>query len=270
MRSTAHVRNHAIHPALVPFPFAFLSGAAAFDWLGWLANRPAFWTAGGYLAPAGVATALIAAVPGLIDYFYTVPPQSTGKQRATRHALGNVTALVLIGLAWWLRGGAGQPPTAATLALDAAGAAALVYAGWLGGTLVGRNLIGVDHRYANAGRWQKQTVEAKKGEPVVVAAADELEEGQMKLLRVRIGGSSNGHRRIALARTTGGYVAFDDRCTHRGGSLAGGVLVDDVVHCLWHGSQFECATGKVHCGPAKREIKTYEVKQDKGKITLRL
>ncbi|MGH9311951.1 MAG: Rieske (2Fe-2S) protein [Vicinamibacterales bacterium] len=41
---------------------------------------------------------------------------------------------------------------------------------------------------------------------VPVAAADELERGQMKLLRV------NG-KRIALARTPDGYVAFDDRCT---------------------------------------------------------
>jgi nitrite reductase/ring-hydroxylating ferredoxin subunit len=51
----------------------------------------------------------------------------------------------------------------------------------------------------------------------------------MKLLRI-------GDLRIVLGRTSDGYVAFDDRCTHRGGSLAGGVMVDGTVQCLWHGS----------------------------------
>jgi nitrite reductase/ring-hydroxylating ferredoxin subunit len=41
-----------------------------------------------------------------------------------------------------------------------------------------------------------------------------------------------------LARTEEGYVAFDDRCTHKGGSLAAGVMVWGTVQCLWHGSQF--------------------------------
>jgi uncharacterized membrane protein len=31
MRSTAHVGGHPIHPMLIPFPFALLSVATAFD-----------------------------------------------------------------------------------------------------------------------------------------------------------------------------------------------------------------------------------------------
>jgi nitrite reductase/ring-hydroxylating ferredoxin subunit len=192
---------------------------------------------------------------------YTVPPRSTGKARAARHGLSNVAAIALIGSSWWIRGGSVSAPTGLTLTLDVLGAAVLSYAGWLGGTLVSRNLISVDHRYANKGKWQDQRVHARRGDEVPVADADELEEGQMKLLRV------NGAR-IALARTDKGYVAFDDRCTHRGGSLAGGVLIDGVVHCLWHGSQFQCATGKVHCGPATRGIQTYEVRSERNVVKL--
>ena len=48
--------------------------------------------------------ALLAAVPGVIDYLYTVPPRSTGKRRATRHAIVNLSAIALFALAWWLRG----------------------------------------------------------------------------------------------------------------------------------------------------------------------
>ena len=254
--------NHAIHPALIPFPFAFLFGAAAFNLAGRVLNQPALWTTGGHLAIAGAATGVLAAIPGLVDFVYTVPPKSTGKARAARHGIANVTALLLIAGSRWLRGSAGAEPTMMTLALDVVGAAILCYAGWLGGTLVSRNLIGVDHRYANAGKWSEERVEARKGEAVQVATVDELEEGQMKLIRV-------GGRRIALARTPDGFVAFDDRCTHRGGSLAGGVLIEGVVQCLWHGSQFECGSGKVRCGPAKKQVRTFDVETEGKSVMVR-
>jgi nitrite reductase/ring-hydroxylating ferredoxin subunit len=83
----------------------------------------------------------------------------------------------------------------------------------------------------------------------------------MKLLRI-------GDKRIVLARTETGYVAFDDRCTHKGGSLAGGVMVCGTVQCLWHGSQFDVSTGSVKAGPAKKEIRVYEVKEEGGQLKL--
>ena len=67
MRSRASIKGHPIHPALIPFPFAFLVGALAFDAAGVVMDRPAFWTTGAYLAVAGVGAALVAAIPGFID-----------------------------------------------------------------------------------------------------------------------------------------------------------------------------------------------------------
>ena len=83
MRSKASYQGHPIHPALIPFPFAFLYGAFLFDVAGRLAEWPGWWTTGSYLSLVGVVAALIAAVPGFIDYFNTVPPKSSGKRRAT-------------------------------------------------------------------------------------------------------------------------------------------------------------------------------------------
>jgi nitrite reductase/ring-hydroxylating ferredoxin subunit/uncharacterized membrane protein len=261
LRSRAQLQSHPIHPALIPFPFAFLTGAAFFDAVGVLRDAPHLWTTGGHLQIAGIACGLLAAVPGAIDYVYTVPPASSGKARATRHAIGNVAALVLFTLAWLSRGPQWEPG-ALTLGLDAAGAALLAYSGYLGGTLVTRNMIGVDHRYADAGKWQEGSFTAARGAPLVVGHTEDLEIGQMKLLRI------NG-RRIVLARTAKGYTAFDDRCTHRGGSLAGGVLIDDTVHCLWHGSQFDTTTGVPTCGPAKKPISVLDVKETKdGQVVL--
>lgn len=110
MRSRASYKGHPIHPALIPVPFAFLCGAFAFDVVGRILGREELWTTGAHLALAGIGMALVAAVPGMIDYLYAVPPNSSGKKRATKRAAVNFSAVALFALAWWNRGGADLPP----------------------------------------------------------------------------------------------------------------------------------------------------------------
>jgi nitrite reductase/ring-hydroxylating ferredoxin subunit/uncharacterized membrane protein len=260
VRSKVQVRGHPLHPMLIPFPLAFLTGAFAADVAGTLLDVEGLWITAYYLSIGGVAMGVLAAVPGLIDYRYVVPPRSSGKRRATMHLLVNVAALLLFALAWIVRGAAEIPPDPATLLVEGIAVALLLMGGWMGGTLVYRNQIGIDHRYAEAGKWKEARVPRRAGE-AVVADADELQVDQMKLLRV-------GERRIVLARTEEGYVAFDDRCTHRGGSLAGGLMSCGTVHCPWHGSQFDVRSGEVRAGPATEPIGTYAVRQEGGKVHL--
>jgi nitrite reductase/ring-hydroxylating ferredoxin subunit/uncharacterized membrane protein len=261
MRSRAQFKAHPIHPALIPFPFAFLAGTLPFDALGMILGRPGLGLTGAYLTLAGLGAGLVAAIPGAIDYLYTVPPESSAKRRATQHAAGNLVALALFGTAFALRTDSWQPGLA-TLGLEFLGTGVLLYSGWLGGTLVTRNLISVDHRYAQAGKWQEAQLSPRGSAPLVVGHVDDLKESQMKLLHV------NG-RRLVLARTSEGYRAFEDRCTHRGGSLAGGVLICGTVQCLWHGSQFDVSTGAVTCGPARKSIRAYELEEKKnGQLVL--
>jgi nitrite reductase/ring-hydroxylating ferredoxin subunit len=144
--------------------------------------------------------------------------------------------------------------------LEVIGVSLMVIAGWMGGTLVYRNQIGVDIRYANAGKWKESSYDTNN-EELEVATTDELKINSMKLLRVN-------DKRIVLARTEDRYVAFDDRCTHRGGTLAGGSTMCNTVQCPWHGSQFDIVTGAVKSGPAKEPIKTYIVKESQGKVVL--
>ncbi|MBX6313338.1 MAG: Rieske 2Fe-2S domain-containing protein [Isosphaeraceae bacterium] len=262
MRSAAHFQTHPIHPMLVAFPLGFLFGSLVFDAAGRLADWPSGWTTGAYLNIAAIATGLVAAVPGLIDYLYAVPPQSSGKSRAFQHMLINVSALASFALAWIFRDTRTLMPGLGTLVLEVLGVGLVTWGGWLGGTLVYRNQIGVDHRYAGAGRWKEQKVEARPGQPVTVAQADELKPNQMKLLRLADG------RRLVLGRTESGYVVFDDHCTHKGGSLADGVMACGIVTCPWHGSQFDVASGQVKSGPAERPISTYRVEQADGEVRL--
>jgi nitrite reductase/ring-hydroxylating ferredoxin subunit/uncharacterized membrane protein len=260
MRSAAHFRGHPIHPMLIPFPFAFLTGAFLFDVAGRASGQATLWVTGGYLAVVGIVAALLAAVPGFIDYFRTVPPKSSGKRRATTHMLLNLTVVAVFVVATLLRGGSHVPETP-VLVLEGLAVGMLFVGGWLGGVLVSRNQISVDHRYARAGKWKEERVSGASDQPVVVAKSDELEVDQMKLLRV------NG-RRLVLARTKEGYTVFDDRCPHRGGSLAGGAMINGIVQCPWHGSQFDCRSGAVKSGPAQEAIPTYRVGEKEGKITL--
>ena len=61
-----------------------------------------------------------------------------------------------------------------------------------------------------------------------------------KMLKV----SSNG-KDILVANVDGNYFAMDDICTHKGASLSEGTLEKSTVTCPWHGSTWDCKTGKL-------------------------
>lgn len=204
MRSKASIKGHPIHPALVAFPIAFLLGGFVCNVIGAITGFAAWWTTGAWLALAGIISAVVAAVPGFIDYASILPADSLAKQRATRHMLSNLGAVALFIIAWFIRGNAAAQPGWAVLLLEAGGVILLTMGGWLGGTLVYRNLVGVEHHPAgNGGRLSEAYFEESPGQPVEVARDDELEISQMKLLHI-------GQRDIVLARTEQGYVAFEN------------------------------------------------------------
>ena len=262
MRSTAHVKGHPIHPMLIPFPFAYLFGAACIDVWARAANRRDWTRTAKHMRMLGIGSALVAAVPGIVDYFTAVPPKSSAKTRATNHAVANLSALGLFAAV--SAASNGSRPPAWTIAAEGAGAALLAIAGWMGGTLVYRNQIAVDHRYADAGKWEPTSLPPAPDEAALdVGPDDQLQVDQMKLLLV-------GDRRLVLARTEQGYVAFDDRCTHRGGPLSDGTLACGHVQCPWHGSQFDVHDGSVKHGPAENPIGTYEVETKAGRVLLKV
>jgi len=259
MKSKAHFKGHPLHPILVSFPIAFFIGVLVFDVLGVMYSRNDFHTTAMYLEIGGIGFALLAAVPGIIDYFFIVPPKSSAKKRGAKHGIINVTAVIIFAVALLLR----QKQDASfvfIIALETSGVVLLGIAGWLGGTLVYRNQIGVDIRYAHAGKWKEEYINSVDGE-ITVATTDELKVNQMKLLHIK-------DKRIVVCKTEKGYAAFDDHCTHRGGSLAGGSMICGTVQCPWHGSQFNVFTGAVMAGPASENISIYTLKEFEGKVII--
>lgn len=263
MRSSAHIKGHPLHPMLIPFPFAYLFGSALINVWARATNRPNWYRTADHMNKLGLGSAVMAAVPGLVDYLFAVPPKSSAKERATRHMVANLSAVGLFTASRLGRRGPDDPPSAWSVAVELCGAGLLAAGGWMGGTLVYRNQIAVDHRYADAGKWRVENFSLPASGETDVAAADELQVDQMKLLRI-------GDRRVVLGRTERGYVAFDDRCTHKGGPLSDGVLACDTVQCPWHGSQFNVNDGSVRRGPADTPINTYAVTERDGRVWVRL
>ncbi|HYE54081.1 MAG TPA: DUF2231 domain-containing protein, partial [Chitinophagaceae bacterium] len=199
MKSKAHIKGHPIHPILICFPIAFFVGTLLFDIAGLITGSYPMHQLAFYMQITGVGAALLAAVPGIIDYIFTVPPNSSAKKRGARHGLINGTVVIIFTLIWFYKQNANASVTLIIVA-EVVGVILLTIAGWMGGTLVYRNQIGVDPRYAEAGKWKELYLRNVKGQ-VEVAAADELKVNQMKLVHL------NDHR-IVLGRTETGYVAF--------------------------------------------------------------
>jgi nitrite reductase/ring-hydroxylating ferredoxin subunit len=125
-------------------------------------------------------------------------------------------------------------------------------AAYLGGDMVYRDQIGVNHNHPI---WTPL-----KFAPVLAEA--ELQEGDPR--RVEI-----GERRIVLVRAGGRIYALAERCSHLGGPLADGMLEDGCIQCPRHGSRFALADGRPIDGPATIPQPTFETRVRNGQIEVR-
>lgn len=140
MYCKARIAGHPIHPMLVSMPIGlFVAAFAAL--VAYAVTGDAFYHRAARIADgAGVITALVAAVPGAID-FATLERGAAARATGATHALlGAVTLLAYggAGIVLWRDGGVALP-----LALAAVGMAALVGAAAHGFALVQTHKIGV-------------------------------------------------------------------------------------------------------------------------------
>jgi 3-phenylpropionate/trans-cinnamate dioxygenase ferredoxin subunit len=85
-----------------------------------------------------------------------------------------------------------------------------------------------------------------------VAQITDVKEGTAKVFTV-------GEVRIALCNVEEKFYAIADICTHDGGPLGEGELVDCQIECPRHGARFDVRTGKALCLPAVINVPTYPV-----------
>lgn len=88
---------------------------------------------------------------------------------------------------------------------------------------------------------------------VTIGEASEFDDGEIKAFEVE--GIT-----IAVALVEGKFYAIDDTCTHMGCSLAKGELVENIIICACHASEFDITTGVVTEGPAEDPVESYPVR----------
>jgi uncharacterized membrane protein len=134
MASRASIARHPIHPALVALPigtfvFAFICDVAYHAG----AHAPFWKDAAFYSMAVGVIGALVAAVPGFIDYATIVDRRV--RSIATTHMVLNLTVVVLYAVSLWMRTRR-LPEDTMPVWVSVAGLVLLSVAGFLGGELV--------------------------------------------------------------------------------------------------------------------------------------
>lgn len=251
-----------LHPILVHLPIGLFPLALLLDAASWLlgGEHTAFVRGAYYSHLLGLATAVIAALFGLVDYS-EVRRDHPARAIATRHMILNFVAVGLFAASAWFRRDAvdvAQTP-ALPLVLTLVGVAVLSYSGYLGGQLVYDDGIGVG-RHRRPGPLPDETLVNRGGQELVSVGDDAaLKEG--RTLRAEVNGVV-----ITIARSGGGLFAFQEFCTHRYGPLSEGRVRDCEVTCPWHRSRFDVRTGKVTSGPAKVDLRTFRVEARDGKI----
>jgi uncharacterized membrane protein len=147
VRSKVKLLGHPVHPMLVAFPVAFYTGTAA-AFIVYAASQNLFWfRLAVVLNCAGVVMAVLAALPGFVDWLLAIPNGTQAKSTGLKHMALNVLALAVftvngaIQLGQW---NSLTPGAAAGIVLSLLGVGLTIGAGFLGWSLVQNYHIGVD------------------------------------------------------------------------------------------------------------------------------
>src|SRR2546430_9939950 len=82
-------------------------------------------------------------------------------------------------------------------------------------------------------------------------------------------GGHVGDDAVLLARRGDEFFAIGSTCSHYGGPLAEGLLVDDTVRCPWHHACFSLRTGEAVRAPALRPIACWSIELSDNKVFVR-
>jgi uncharacterized membrane protein len=153
------------HPALVHFPIAFLIGGVMLDLYAWRRGDSAPARVATGLLLAGVATAALAALAGLLAFF-TGPASFTEESGKLiwwhiGAALTQFVLFAVVAVVRWRREPA--PPPAWTRVLGLIAAGVLLFAGYEGGYIVYHGGTGIEPKLLAPELHQKQEQKQKQG-----------------------------------------------------------------------------------------------------------
>lgn len=239
--------GHPLHSALTDIPIGAWTAAAVFDGIQTASKRDEFGAAADAAIAVGLVGAAGSAVTGLTDWQHV----DAGTRRiGLIHGLMNLSGVALFTASLVARH---QDHRDAGKIFSGLGLTVIAASSWLGGHLVYERQVGVDHTGG----------QSFPSEFFPIMRDAELKEGQMH--RAEVNGAA-----ILLIRYKNALHAIAETCSHLGGPLSEGRLVDGSVQCPWHGSRFDIQDGHVVSGPAVHPQPCLDARVRAGQIEVRL
>ncbi len=238
--------GHPVHAAITDVPVGAWTAALALDAVDEMSAGDGFGKAADLAITVGLAGAALSAVTGLTDWSDT---DGRARKMGLVHGILNLTssALYVTSLVCRSRNDRSKGRGLAALGFAISAAAA-----WLGGEMVYKEQVGIDHAAGapSVDQWS------------AVCPESDLEDHKPK--RVDLLGYP-----VLLVRREGRIYAIGARCSHLGGPLDEGQISGDTVTCPWHGSEFNLTTGCVIHGPATSPQPRFEARVNNGQVELR-
>jgi nitrite reductase/ring-hydroxylating ferredoxin subunit/uncharacterized membrane protein len=239
--------GHPLHPVLTDIPIGAWTLGMMCDLVAAQRGSEEAAKMADALTAIGAVAALPTAIAGVADYSAM---DESAMPLATLHGLLNSAGLLLNVLSIRDRA-SGNRGRGVMLSTTAFGA--LMFSAWIGGEMVYRKRVGVDHGEGAAATedWH--------------AVLDEAELADRTPKRVDAGGTA-----VLLYRDGGRLRAIGAVCSHAGGPLDEGAFDGYCVECPWHQSVFDLRDGSVVHGPATYPEQAFETRVRDGKIEVRL
>ena len=240
--------GHPLHPVLTDIPIGAWTAAAVLDCCE-LAGAEDYKKGADAAVVIGLVGAVGSAVTGLTDWTGTSKKK---RKIGLMHAILNIGATALYTTSLVMR--KNKESRGAAIALSMIGYGLTSASAYLGGHLVYGEQMGVDHTAVS---------EEYPQEFMPVLAESDLAENQMKKVKA-------GEIPVLLARKNGRIFAIANTCSHLGGPLDEGELLDNnTVKCPWHDSVFSLEDGSVVDGPATEKQPQFDVRISNGQIEVR-
>ncbi|MBI4788468.1 MAG: Rieske 2Fe-2S domain-containing protein [Chloroflexi bacterium] len=241
--------GHPLHPVITDVPVGAWTVAILFDLVALIFGVATLGLASGIAIGLGVLAALAAIVTGLMDWMDVDPPELAV---GVTHGLINIIATVLFAISFlvlwsqnWTIGWADFIPALV-------GYLAVTVGAYIGGSLVFRQGVMIN----------RDAYQHGPDKFVPVLRTDELPDNTPK--RVDAKG-----RPVLLIRRGEDLYAIGAVCSHYGGPLEEGKLVDNQIECPWHSSRFALENGRVKAGPASAPVPQYETRINGRQIEVR-
>jgi nitrite reductase/ring-hydroxylating ferredoxin subunit/uncharacterized membrane protein len=239
--------GHPLHPVLTDLTVGAWSLGALFDAVAAINGSEHAERMADDLTAIGTASAIPTALTGITEY--STIPRSAADSGAL-HGLLNSASFLLYLLSLKDRGNGNR---SRAVVFSTTAFSFVILSAWLGGELVYRLRVGVNH------------ADSPTGPPEWTPILAETELAEHEARRVEVEGLP-----VLLYRYGGTVHAIGAICSHAGGPLEEGEFEGFCVECPWHNSVFDLRDGSIVHGPATHTQPDYACRIQSGQIEVRV